>query len=77
VVLIEGPSGIGKTRIIQELYAWLRAKEIAAAEAAGSADHSKQTAPFWPELDPAADTRDAQSGLYSRKVLGPNLELFQ
>lgn len=60
VVLLRGPSGMGKSRIIRELYDELRAAE---------------QPPYWPDLPGATRqaTRQGIDPMASRKVLSPDL----
>lgn len=64
VVLLEGESGVGKTRIVRELYARLQ--------------QAQPDPPYWPPLELAAPGASGArvDPMPSRKVLGPAVEEF-
>lgn len=64
VVVLRAPSGLGKSRIIREVYERLRVRE-------GAKQLGRH---YWPELE--AEDGEARNPLVTRKVLGPNAEKF-
>lgn len=58
IVLLEGVSGSGKSRLIRELYSWLR---------------TERSDKFWPPLESQTDGLVGFEPLQDRKALGPSL----
>jgi hypothetical protein len=67
VVVLEGPSGTGKSRIIRELYKELRSEVMEGFE------------PYWPDLEGSREARGLgrTSPMRDRKVLGPGFQGFE
>lgn len=69
MIVLRGTSGIGKSRLIRELYGILRAEVIDGFE------------PYWPDLDrPPASAGTGGLGAWpmrNRKVLGPSVQGFE
>jgi tetratricopeptide (TPR) repeat protein len=70
-ILLEAPSGSGKSRVVRELYAAMRVDPA-------FQKHSKSNAFYWPALDADNYIADGlNSGFKERKVLGPDPMTFQ
>lgn len=76
VVIIEGPSGVGKTRIVQELYRSLREREADIVAEQGAESKKGRLAAFWPPLEADAELESVDATMLDRKVIGPDLESF-
>ncbi len=77
VVVLEGPSGIGKSRIVRELYLSLCRDLEGGPRLDSDEPASDDAGPYWPELDQIERTEAASvDPLPARKSVGPAREGF-